>query len=412
MTFRLVGEPVPDFGRYGRWWRFQSVTTQSTPRLVSSAVARETPAETAAAGQAVAGMQAFAHRLLSEHPELFGGSNAVLSSASIGAAFAMLRAGATGETAAQIDEVLGFPSSGLGPAYNFLTDRWTTPRDDGPELSVANGLFFQEGLPLRPEFLDALARDFGVGVRTVDFTGAAAEVINAWVREQTRDRIQRLFDQLAPDTQLVLANAIYLKATWVSQFTAGATFDRAFRRSVGEPVQVPFMHQTSAFDFVREDGWSAVRLPYEGGDLSMWVLLPDDVGDPVALLSPAVLARLAMSVSRQVVKLSLPKWGFESGVGLAEVLPRMGMPRAFGPDAEFGGIADAPLLVDDVVHRAVITVDEEGTEAAAVTGIAMQLARAGPSPGAVFEADHPFAYAVLHDATGSPLFEGAVGDPS
>ena len=388
------------------------MTTQSTPRLVSSAVARETPAETAAAGQAVAGMQAFAHRLLSEHPELFGGSNAVVSSASIGAAFAMLRAGATGETAAQIDEVLGFPSSGLGPAYNFLTDRWTTPRDDGPELSIANALFFQDGLPLRPEFLDALARDFGVGVRTVDFTGAAAEVINAWVREQTRDRIQGLFDRLAPSTQLVLANAIYLKATWVSQFTAESTFDRAFHRSVGEPVDRPFMHQTAAFDFVREDGWSAVRLPYEGGDLSMWVLLPDEVGDPVALLSPSVLARVATLGSRQVVKLSLPKWDFETGVVLADVLPLMGMPMAFGSDAEFSGIADAPLLVDDVIHRAVITVDEDGTEAAAVTGIAMQLAMAVPSPDAVFEADHPFAFAVQHDATGSPLFEGVVGDPS
>jgi serine protease inhibitor len=388
------------------------VTTQSTRRLVTSDVARATPTETAAAAEAAAGMQAFAHRLLSEHPELFGGPNAVVSSASIGTAFAMLRAGAMGETAAQIDDVLGFPSSGLGSACNFLTERWTTPRQDGPELSVANELFFQEGLVFKAAFLDALARDFGVGVQTVDFTGDAAEVINAWVREQTRERIKGLFDQLSPSTRLVLANAIYLKATWVSQFTAEATWDAEFRRSTGDPVHVPFMHQTSDFDFVREDGWSAVRLPYRGGELSMWVLLPDDIADPVALLDPAVLARATASATRQAVELSLPKWDFQSDVTLTDVLPAMGMPRAFSPAAEFGGIADPPLMIDDVVHRADITVDEEGTEAAAVTSIIMRVAMVISSADAVFDADHPFAFAVLHDATGSPLFEGVVGNPT
>ncbi|HEU0287838.1 MAG TPA: serpin family protein, partial [Nocardioidaceae bacterium] len=347
-----------------------------------------------------------------EHPELFGGPNAVVSSASIGTAFAMLRAGATGETAAQIDDVLGFPSSGLGPAYNFLTEQWTTPRDDGPELSVANELFFQEGLAFKAAFLDVLGRDFGVGVQTVDFAGDAAEVLNAWVREQTRERIQGLCDQLSPSTRLVLANAIYLKATWVSRFTAEATWDAAFRRSTGEPVHAPFMHQTSDFDFVREDGWSAIRLPYRGGELSMWVLLPDDIADPVALLDPAVLARATASATRHDVELSLPKWDFQCDATLTDVLPAMGMPKAFSPAAEFGGIADTALMIDDVIHRADITVDEEGTEAAAVTAIIMRVAMAISSADAVFDADRPFAFAVLHDATGSPLFEGVVGNPT
>src|SRR5918996_1878187 len=113
----------------------QSVTTNETPRVLSSDVARETPVETAAADQVAVGMRAFAHRLLSEHPELFHGPNVVMSSASIGTAFAMLRAGAEGETAAQIDDVLGFPATGLGPAYNFLTSQWTADGKDAPDLS-------------------------------------------------------------------------------------------------------------------------------------------------------------------------------------------------------------------------------------------------------------------------------------
>src|SRR5262245_10272347 len=118
----------------------QSVTTNVTPRLVSSDVERETPVETAASDEAAVGMQSFAHRLLSEHPELFEGPNAVVSSASIGTAFAMLRAGAEGETAAQMDDVLGFPATDLGPAYNFLTAQWTADGKDAPDLSVANSL--------------------------------------------------------------------------------------------------------------------------------------------------------------------------------------------------------------------------------------------------------------------------------
>lgn len=388
------------------------MTTPAMPQVVSSDVERATPVQTAAASEATTGLQTFAHRLLSEHPELFAGPNAVVSAASIGTAFAMLRAGAEGETAAQIDEVLGFPSTGLGPAYNFLTDQWATSAGDGPGLSVANSLFVQAGLELKPVYLEALARDFGAGLRTVDFGADAAEVINAWVRAQTRERIQRLFDELSPATRLVLANAIYLKATWVSQFTAEATRDLEFRRASGGRVRVPFMHQASAFDLVRDADWSAVRLPYRGGDLSMWVLLPDRVGDPVPLLEPSVLERATATASREVVELSLPKWDLRSDVPLTEVLPAMGMPKAFTEAAEFSGISDSELMIDEVIHRADVTVDEEGTEAAAVTGIGMRVSGLPPSPKASFVADRPFAFVVLHDATGAPLFEGVVGDPS
>jgi serine protease inhibitor len=390
----------------------KSVTQQTMPRLVSSDVERAEATETAAASEAAIGMQRFAHRLLSEHRDLLDGPNGVVSSASIGTAFAMLRAGAEGETAAQIDEVLGFPAHDLGPAYNFLTDRWATEGSDAPELAVANSLFVQNDFDLKRPFLDALARDFGAGVRTVDYTEDAAEVINAWVREQTRDRIQKLFDELPADTRLVLTNAIYVKATWVRQFSGGSTSEGEFRRAEGGPVQVPFMHQTSYFEYARGAAWSALRLPYKGDELSMWVLLPEGVDDPVELLDPDVLAEATTTATQQRVELALPKWDFQSNVPLTAVLPAMGMPRAFTDRAEFPGISETDLMIDQVMHRADITVDEKGTEAAAVTGIGMRVTSMPSAPQATFDADHPFAFVVLHDATGAPLFEGVVGDPS
>ena len=388
------------------------MTTPALPRLVASEIRREAPTETAAASEAAIGMRAFGHRLLSEHPQLFDGPNAVVSPASIGTAFAMLRAGAEGETAAQIDAVLGFPSTGLGPAYNFLTAQWTTTGDDGPELAVANSLFVRDGYGLRSGFLDALARDFGAGVRTVDFeTDQAVRVINEWVRQQTRERIDLLFDALDSDTRLVLANAIYLKAEWVDKFAASSTQDGEFRRDPGGSVRVPFMQQTTDVDYVRRPDWSAVRLPYRGGELSMWVLVPMGGVDPVELLSPIVLAQAAENAERLRVALALPKWDFKWDSPLNAALQAMGMPRAFTDLAEFPGVSAEQLKIDQVMHRADISVDEAGTEAAAATGISM-VPVAAVMPQASFDADRPFAFVVLHDATGSPLFEGVVGDPS
>jgi serine protease inhibitor len=392
----------------------ETVTEQTLPQRVSSDVERSDPTSTPSAVDAAIGMQTFAHRLLSEHPGLLSGPNAVVSPASIETAFAMLRAGAEGETAEQIDDVFGFPATELGPAYNYLTDRWAPSDVEGaPELSVANSLFVQNGFALRQSFLDALARDFGAGVRTVDFADDAADVINAWVKEQTRDRIDRLFDELPPRTRLVLANAVYLKAEWASPFLSDSTRDAAFRRASGAPVRVPFMHQAASFDFARGAGWSAVRLPYNGDELSMWVLLPDGADDPVSLLDPAALAAITRSATPHQVRLALPKWDFQTDAPLTDVLPAMGMPRAFGDAAQFGGISDTPLKIDQVMHRADITVDEKGTEAAAVTGIAMAESGVVPVGDTVtFDADHPFAFVVMHDATRAPLFEGVVGDPS
>lgn len=395
------------------------VTPESSQaELVRSDVSRKAPAAQAPKAEAAAGLQQFGFELIRDNPELLKDGNVVLSPASIGAAFAMARAGARGDTAAQIDAVLHFPTRGLGDAYNAMTRDWTASpaAKDAPELSIANAAFAQRDFPLEPSYLDALAADFGAGVRTVDFTnGSAAQVINDWVKEQTRDRIRKLFDELDPATRLVLANAVYLKATWEHQFLAELTSPGPFHRADGTVVRPETMRtppEYERFAYATTDEWSAVRMPYVGDELAMWVLLPSARdGAPVALLDPEVLATAADRARVQRVDLSLPKWDFQSDLPLNEPLQELGMTTPFSSEADFSGISPATPPIDQVMHRADITVDEKGTEAAAVTGIGFAVS-APPPPDAVMNVDHPFAFVVVHEPTGAPLFEGVVGDPT
>jgi serpin B len=281
---------------------------------------------------------------------------------------------------------------------------------------VANAVFAQRGFDIERDFLDALARDFGAGLRTVDFTdGGAAAAINDWVKTQTRERIDKLFDQLDPETRLVLANAVYLKATWVHRFAPDMTHRSPFHRLDGTVVRPETMHTARPvrLGHAAGNGWAAVRLPYVGDELAMWVLLPSaQDADPVGLLDPAVLgSAIEAAVSRRVA-LSLPKWRVRSDLALVDALAQLGMTRPFLDLADFSGISPVRLKIDQVQHRADITVDEEGTEAAAVTGIAMVPVSAPPPPDAVMTVDHPFAFVVVHEPTGAPLFEGVVGDPT
>ncbi|MGH8775533.1 MAG: serpin family protein [Jiangellaceae bacterium] len=383
-----------------------------SPVLVAADVERARPSAGAPVDAAARGIQTVGYDLLAIRPEGVRPANVVLSPASVSTAFAMLRTGARGATAAEIDQVLHFPDDGLGPAYNALTGDWLADPGQGrPEFHVANSLFLQEGLNLHKPFLDGLARDFGSGVRTVDFTSAdAAQVIDAWVREQTRDRIDRLFGQLPQSTLLVLANAVYLKARWALPFNPSETADAQFRAADGGTVQARTMHRADSYDYATGPGWSAVRLPYVGGQLSMWILLPDPDTDPTGLLRPGQLVEVAGTWQTHRVALALPSWHFQSDLPLNEPLQHLGMRAAFGA-ADFSGISDAGLWVDQVMHRADITVDEEGTEAAAATGIAM-VTSLPPPPDFSMTVDHPFAFAIMHDATATPLFAGLVGDPT
>ncbi len=390
-------------------------------------VARAVPAD-ASVEETVEGLLAFGHDVHDRIAE--PSTNTVISPFSIALAFGMARAGAAGDTADEIDAVLHFPPDvheGLNALEQGIVSADGPPplpepgatRDPDadpqpPVVAVANGLFVQEGVEVKRPFLEILAGQYGAGVQVVDFgAGTAKAAIDAWVREQTAERIQKLFDQLPPQTKVVLANAVYLKADWQVPFVKEPLQEGPFTRADGSAVSATMMRRVDeGMRYAEGDGWQAVEIPYAGDELAMWVIVPERGGSPAELLAPGVLADVETGMSDGVVELELPKWDFATDLDLKPPMTTLGMELPFDPAAaDFSGMTDLDLFIGQAIHRANVTVDEWGTEAAAVTGIGFEES-GPPEPDIVVHADHPFAFVIRHTATGTPLFIGQVADPT
>lgn len=354
-----------------------------------------------------------------------GDGNVVFSPASIMTALAMTYAGARGSTAEEMAQVLHIDLSdqAFHAAMNALDLALESASfregDDRVELSIANSLWGQEGLTFEQPFLDTLASDYGTGIRLADFEAAAEDArvkINAWVADRTNDKITDLIPEGAVNglTRLVLVNAVYLDATWARQFDPNHTSDGTFTTLAGDTVTVPMMSQTSTFGYAKGDGWQAVDLPYSGDDLSMLLIVPDGgrFSEVESRLESGVFNEALAGLSATSVSLAMPKFTVRSQMGLNGALEALGMDAAFDRDnADFSGMTtEERLFISEVVHEAYIAVDEEGTEAAAATGVVME-ATSSPMVDTVLRIDRPFVF-VLRDATGAILFLGRVADPS
>lgn len=354
--------------------------------------------------------------------------NLVLSPASIAIALGMARAGARGNTAAEIDAVLHEATSDDHAAWlnaldTALASRTGTFEDlEGQQqqvtLRIANAPFAQRDMALEDAYLEALATRFGTGLRLVDYIGAteeARETINGWVADQTEDRIPEL---LAPGvlnelTRLTLVNAIYLKAAWATPFNPDATEPGPFTRPDGSTVETPMMRLGESLPYAEGDGWRAVELAYIGGELAMTLVVPDDIGAFEADLDADALGAVTAALEQRPVALTMPRFSAESKLGLADALAALGMPLAFDPDrADFSGITtEETLFISDVIHQANIDVDEEGTEAAAATAVAMEAGSAPMEP-VTLVIDRPFLFALRDTTTGAIVFLGRITDPS
>ena len=352
------------------------------------------------------------------------GENLFFSPASAAYALAMARTGAAGATAAGMDRVLhlqGDPDA-TAAAFGALMDDLLREREH-VELDLANRLYGQEGFGFAPAFLDRLERRFGAALAQVDFRGdpeAARAAINAWVAGRTRERIDELLPAGSLDaaTRLVLVNAIYFLGTWRTAFPADATADGPFHREAGGDADVPFMHLTGRFGYAERGGVQLLALPYEGGDLEMVLALPP-AGTPLVeveagLDADALADWLAAPAPRQVA-VAMPRLHLETKFDLATTLGAMGMGTAFTRRADFSPMTGGAngLAIDDVYHQAWLDVDEQGTEAAAATGLVMRVTSAQPTEEpVVFRADRPFVLAIRHVPSGAVLFLGRVADPS
>lgn len=360
--------------------------------------------------------------------------NLVLSPYSIEVALAMARNGARGETRAEMDRVLGAPTGdeldrSLNALDRVLDLRSGTrtahpgaekPRTGKVALEGANAVFAQEGLGLEQPFLDALSRDYDAGVRLVDFVGATEKArgqINGWVAERTHDKIDELLAKgsLTPDHRLVLVNALYFKAPWREPFDDAG--EQPFHLLDGSSPPVPTMEYTpkdtvtAVARYGFGPGWKAAEVPYLGDELSMVIIVPDDLRAFERDLTGERLRQITEGFVGSLTQLTMPTFTTRTSTSLRKALGAIGMPRAFDESADFSGITnEEQLVIDDVVHEGYIAVDREGTEAAASTAV-LFYAVSGFADRAEVHADRPFLFLVRDKATGAVLFLGRITDP-
>ncbi|HEX7449767.1 MAG TPA: serpin family protein [Pirellulales bacterium] len=405
-------------------WLLSAAPVADSTALVAGSMsggAGSQAAEAAAAGKSI---DAFALDLYAQLQGTTGG-NLFVSPFSAATALAMAYAGAGGDTAQQMAKVLHFsgdPNSTESGFGALLGDLNATGQSGGFLLSAANALWVQQGLNLLPEFLNVMQNDFNGGLNQADFidqADAVRQTINNWVAQQTHGKITDLFPPgtITDFTRLVLADAVYLKAAWTSPFEPGATTDAPFTLASGSQATVSTMHQTGEFGYMERDGFQVLQLPYTDGRLAMDIILPTQTG--LAGLGsnqiPADINAWISGLSPQSVAISLPKFQMTTQFNLIPTLQALGMSEAFTDSAGFSGITDAlRLKIDTVVQKAYISVDENGTEAAAATGIGVvpAVVAAEPNPPVIFNADHPFLFLIRDTQSGTVLFMGQVEDPA
>jgi len=417
-------------------------TSPSTPLLapgkvqpLRSEVIRVAAAAPAAAGQA---MTDFGTAVLAQVDKASDEPNIVLSPYSIYSVLAMVGQGAKENTAAQLDAALGADAKtqqgivtavdkgmaaalDAGKAAEAAVVKDGMGREGEPPptarpfaFDTANSLWTQPGLGVKQDFLDALAAGFGVGMYETDFAAdpeAARAVINAWVAEHTANLITELVpkDAVSVDTVLALVNAIHLSAPWAGEFYVSGP--APFTTPTG-PVQAEMIADSQNFAYAEDTDWQSVSIPYQGGQLAMTVVLPkENAWDSVGAALPTVLQKAMAAAPNGLVSLTMPKFKIDTSADLVQVMKSLGVTDLFG-SADLSGIAGQPgdLQGSALVHQAVITVDERGTEAAAATAF-VAVAVSKPMTVQEVTVDRPF-YFVIHDTTtNAPLFIGQITNP-
>jgi serine protease inhibitor len=352
--------------------------------------------------------------------------NLFFSPASISTAFGMAYAGARGDTASQMATTLHFtlPPAQLHPAMGALLASLNATHADY-QLRVANALWAEQNQKFLPAYLALTKKNYGAGFRPVDFVNQSDKVrttINDWVAKQTENKIQNL---LAPgtvtaDTRLVITNAIYFKGTWQTQFQKSQTQNEDFYLTASQTATASLMHISGGYSYFNGGSFQALSIPYKSGDLAMIVLLPNDIAGLAALEQQLTADNLAAWISKlqfaHKVNLTLPKFTLTQEFVLNDTLAAIGMRAAFSPQsADFSGMTgNHAFSISDVIHKAFVDVDEEGTEAAAATSIGIRATAMIPetTPPIEFRCDHPFLFLIRDTRSGAILFMGRVTNPT
>lgn len=387
-----------------------------------------TPADATDGAGAV---RSVAGRLLAPIDAEHTNGNVAYSPVSIAIALGMLRAGVQGDSAGQLDDLFGLDGSRLPAAIN-ATDRALAGLSGKPvqgdkraiDLAVANAMWAQKDVTWRTPFLTTLSADYGTGVRILDFAQdpeSSRKTINGWVQDQTHKKIPELIPSgvITRDTRLTLTNALYLKAPWATEFSPAG--DGPFTTAAGTAVSSKRMRQDETMPYASGDGWQSVQIPYLGGKIAMTLVVPDKgkldaVGTQLA--DPATMKAMLAPVDQRSVALTMPLFDLDTKTPLNDVLKSIGVTAPFDPAPhDFDPMTDDPtigsLAVSDVRHQATVTVDEQGTEAAAATAVTVtDTAGQVPTDPVTLTVDRPFYFAVTTTDDVLPLFIGRVTDPT
>ena len=344
--------------------------------------------------------------------------NIMISPLSISLALAMTYNGADGDTRDAMEEVLhlqGFSPDEINSAYQTLINALLSI-DPEVIMEIANSIWHRQDFSVREDFINVNKTYYNAEVSGLDFSSpSSVDVINQWVKNMTHDKIEKIIDEIKPEDVMFLINAIYFKGTWKYQFDENNTHDAPFYDESGALLQnVPTMMVKGTISYMQNENFEAVELPYSQGNYNMVILLPWDDGsvDDLLDIMNDETWKLWMNSFHNVsgMEVFLPKYKFEFEKELKEVLTLMGMGVAFSDQADFSKInPQAPLTISSVKHKTFIEVNEEGTEAAAVTSVSIVLLSAEIAN--EFRADHPFIFVIREKYTGAIMFMGIVADP-
>jgi serpin B len=392
--------------------------------MQAGATLSQPPAPSPDQAELVQGNNAFAVELFGQLRRESG--NLFFSPASISTAFGMTYAGAHGSTAAEMEKALHFtlPSDRLHSAMGALLSNLNTTHT-GYRLRVADALWAQQGEHFLDGFLNLTKANYAAGFHAVDFAKAPDQTrltINRWIEQQTEDKIKDLLQPgtVTADTRLILTNAIYFKADWQWQFQKSESKDEDFHLSSSQSVRAPLMHREGRMNYFNAGTFQALEIPYKGLELSMIVVLPNDVSGLPALeqsLTPSNLQQwLGQLKPESKIILTLPRFKMTRQFELTKALGGLGMKQAFERGAaDFSAMTGKrDLWISAVIHKAYVDVDEEGTEAAAATSTVMRslsMPSVRPEP-IIFRADHPFLFLIRDNRSGGILFMGRVADPT
>ena len=419
-TTTTTQPPAPDTTPPDTTTTTQPPAPDTTSTLVGQERERDTSpaASPEAIAQVVQGTNEFAVEFFKAVAD--PAANAVIGNYSLSTALLLAMAGTAGDTTDAFGRLLNVESlegDELHPAVNAVDLALESRAGEGVRLSTANSLFVQDGLQMRDEFLDTAVRDYGAPVRIVDFRRSgdeAAAAVNDWVAEETEGFIDRIADGFAEETVVVVANAMYLKASWAVVFERVETLG-VFTLADGTTVETEYMSHDDSLPLVRGSDFVAVELPYEGDELGLVIIQPADLAAFESKMSAGQLREIAKGLRNRDVDFRVPVWSTRSELDALDPLHRLGLPQRYDfgtmvDPAELARFGGDGLTIDEMLHVARIEVDEKGTTAAAATSIGIGVTSI--SEPEVVNIDSPFLYFIRDRYSGAILFIGHVADPT